>query len=370
MESALGGLSQMAVLIIIAAVGFLAAKLNYLDKYTNQKLTKLLLNITLPCMIIASVHGLSASDAGAIVGPAFLMAGAQFFLLLLTGTLLAFFFRVPKNERAIWQFMTVCTNNGFIGLPVIAAILGTQSIIVSSIYIMVIALFIYSIGFAILANNRDRIAQEAKSGIGAGENRLQAGKAGAEARKTDGDEDNTLRVEATDGKSAAEKTASGKSSRREKFSIPWRSMINPAMVACLIALVLFFTSWQVPDLVQDTLSLLGGITAPIAMLIIGVIMAGTKLKSVLTEVRLYPYILIRQLILPVLFYLAFVTMGVSPLLAGVFSLMFAMPVGSMAPTFVEDFDGDATLTAKATVLTTLGAFAMIPLLVVLMGFAG
>lgn len=46
MESALNGLSQMAILIIVAAVGFLAAKLDYLDEYTNQKLTKLLLNIT------------------------------------------------------------------------------------------------------------------------------------------------------------------------------------------------------------------------------------------------------------------------------------------------------------------------------------
>lgn len=68
MESALNGLSQMAILIIVAAVGFLAAKLDYLDEYTNQKLTKLLLNITLPCMIVASVHGLSAADAGETVG--------------------------------------------------------------------------------------------------------------------------------------------------------------------------------------------------------------------------------------------------------------------------------------------------------------
>lgn len=331
MEGAFGGLSQMAELIIIAVIGYVAAKLNYLDKYTNQKLTKLLLNITLPCMVIASVHGLSASDAGAIVGPAFVMAGAQFFLLLLTGTLLALIFCVPKNERAIWQFMTVCTNNGFIGLPVIAAILGSASIIISSIYVMVIALFIYSIGFAILANNRDRIAQEAREAQG-------------------------RTFEAPAGK--------------KKFSIPWRSMINPSMVACVIALVLFFTGWQVPDLLQDTMSLLGGITAPIAMLVIGVIMAGSKLKSVVTEVRLYPYILIRQLLLPALFYFGFTAFGVSPLLAGVFALMFAMPVGSMAPTFVEDFDGNATLTAKATVLTTLGAFIAIPLLVVFMSFVG
>lgn len=88
MESALNGLSQMAILIIVAAVGFLAAKLDYLDEYTNQKLTKLLLNITLPCMVVASVHGLSAADAGETVGITFAMAIAQGILLLLVGWLL------------------------------------------------------------------------------------------------------------------------------------------------------------------------------------------------------------------------------------------------------------------------------------------
>ncbi|WP_251197271.1 AEC family transporter [Anaerotardibacter muris] len=333
MDGALGGLMQMTELIIIAAVGFVAAKLNYLDKYTNQKMTKLLLNITLPCMIVASVHGLSAEDAGAIVVPAFLMAGAQFFLLLLTGALIAIVLRVPKKDRAIWQFMTVGTNTGFIGLPVIAAILGQESIIISSIYIMIIALFLYSVGFAILENNRERAKRQA---------RIEEGKA--------------LPVDTESAQM-----------RKRKVSVPWRSMVNPSMVACVIALVLFFTGLQVPDLLQDTMSLLGGITAPIAMLVIGVIMAGTNIRAVLTEVRLYPYIVVRQLVLPALFFWGFTAAGISPLLAGVFALMFAMPVGSMTPTFVEEFDGNATLAAEATVLTTLGAFAAIPLLVIFMG---
>ena len=333
MDGAFGGLMQMTELIIIAAVGFVAAKLNYLDKYTNQKMTKLLLNITLPCMIVSSVHGLSAADAGAIVVPAFLMAAAQFFLLLITGALIAIVLRVPKKDRAIWQFMTVATNTGFIGLPVIAAILGNESIIISSIYIMMIALFLYSVGFAILENNREKAKQRA---------RIEEGR-------------------------AVEVDTESAQMRKRKVSVPWRSMVNPSMVACVVALVLFFTGWQVPGLLQDTMSLLGGITAPIAMLVIGVIMAGTNIRAVLTEVRLYPYIAVRQLVLPALFFWGFTALGISPLLSGVFALMFAMPVGSMTPTFVEEFDGNATLAAEATVLTTLGAFAAIPLLVIFMG---
>lgn len=340
-QSALNGLAQMAVLVIIAAVGYVSAKLDYLDARTNQKLTKLLLNITLPCMIVASVHGLSADAAGEIAGPAFAMAAAQFFLLLAAGALLAVVLRVPKPDRSVYLFMTICTNTGFIGLPVVAAILGDESVIVSSIYIMVIAFFLYSIGFAVLERGRQQASDAADRELA------------AQTKSTD---------------ETAATPFKPKPSPKRKISIPWRSMINPSMVACVIALALFFTGWQVPDLLQDSMSLLGGITAPVAMLVIGVIMAGTRLRYVLKEARLYPYILVRQLLLPALFYAGFVALGCSPLLAGVFALMFAMPVGSMCPTFVAEYRGNANLAAKATIVTTLGSFLTIPVLVVFMGF--
>ena len=55
---------QMGILLIVTAVGYLAAKLGYLDMRAKDKITALLLNITLPCMIIASVGNLDASTLG------------------------------------------------------------------------------------------------------------------------------------------------------------------------------------------------------------------------------------------------------------------------------------------------------------------
>lgn len=319
----------MVVLIIIAAVGYLAGKIGYLDAHTNNKLTQLLLNITLPCMIVASVHGLSAYGAETVVGSAFAMATAQFLLLFAAGGLLAIILRADRNDHVVYIFMTTCTNNGFIGLPVIAAVLGNESVIISSIYVMVLAFFGFSIGFTMLARHKSRMS--AATGATLDPNR---------------------------------------NDNRTKRRIPWRSMVNPCLVGSVIALVLFFSGIQLPDVLQDSLSLLGGITGPVAMLVVGVIMAETRFTDTMREIRLYPYIIIRQLILPIAFYAGFTALGFSNMLSGVFALMFAMPVGSMAPTFIASFRGNAQLTAKATVLTTLGAFITIPLIVVFMGSAG
>ena len=82
-----GALSQMATLLAAVAAGYAAAGLGYLDDYVKERLTKLLLNVTLPCMMLASVGDVNQGAAGVQIPWAFTLAAAQFFLLLATGAL-------------------------------------------------------------------------------------------------------------------------------------------------------------------------------------------------------------------------------------------------------------------------------------------
>jgi hypothetical protein len=50
------------------------------------------------------------------------------------------------------------------------------------------------------------------------------------------------------------------------------------------------------------------------------------------------------------------------LVADVFTIMFAMPVGSIASSLARMMGRDGTLPAKGTVLSTLASFIAIPLL--------
>ncbi len=302
-----GALSQMATLLAAVAAGYAAAGLGYLDDYVKERLTKLLLNVTLPCMMLASVGDVNQGAAGVQIPWAFTLAAAQFFLLLATGALCNAVLRVPRSERRIYLFMSVCTNTGFIGLPVVAAVLGDGSIILSSIFIMVISLFLYSIGFALLAPRE-----------------------------------------------------------RGRLSIPWRSAVNPAMAGCLLAIALFLLGVRLPPLVEGALDVIGGVTAPIAMMLVGVIMKGARLRDVATEWRLYPYIAIRQLIVPAALFLALRLIVPDATALGVFVLMFAMPVGSMAPMFAGQFGWSQELPAKGTVLSTASSFVVVPVLVLYM----
>ena len=334
-----GAVSQMVVLLLIAGAGFVAGKLRYIDAATRGKLTKILLNITLPCMIVASVGDPDAQSAHGQLGMAFALAAAQYFLFLAVGALGNTVLRAPKGQRPLYILMSTCSNNGFIGLPVIAAIYGNQTVLFSSIFIMVIALFFYSISFGILAK-----AGAEGSGAGSGSG---AGRSGVSSQ--DGSPRGVLaRV------SAAIR------------GVPWKSVVNPSMVASFIAIALLLSGVRVPGVLEDAMGMLGSVTSPIAMMIVGALMSSVNLRAVVSEARIYPFILIRQVLAPLTLLFVLRALGVDEVLVAVFVIMFVMPVGSMAPTFAAQFGCDALLPAKGTVLSTIASFAIIPAFVAVM----
>lgn len=104
------------------------------------------------------------------------------------------------------------------------------------------------------------------------------------------------------------------------------------------------------------------------MMLVGVIVANERFSNVVREWRLYPYILIRQLFASALAYLVLKQFLADPILLGIFAVMFAMPVGSMASMFCVSYGRDAVLPAKGTILSTVASFAIVPLLVAFIAF--
>lgn len=303
-------ISQMAVLLIVTAVGFLATKIGYLDADVRGKMSKLINNITLPCMIVASAGALDASALGGQIVLSLGLGALAFFVMLAAGYLCAFILRVPAPKRCAFAFMSYCSNLGFLGIPVIAALYGDQTVLFSSIFIMGQATFFYSIGLAILAG-------------------------------------------------------SDSGSVKQRLADALRSIANPSMAASVIALALVFANAQLPMFAEDALNMLGGLTAPLAMMMVGVIVANSHLREVVGEWRIYPFIAIRHFLLPLGMYCALAPIVSDTTILGLATVMLAMPVGSLAPIFAEMYGHDGKLVAKGTILSTIASFVLIPLLVAL-----
>lgn len=304
----MGAFTQMGVMLIICAVGFVGTKAMVLRREQVADITRLLINIGLPCMLLASVNDMENGVDIAQMGVAAVLSAVQFFLLMATAVICNVVMRTPKDQRMTYVFMSACTNVGFIGLPLISAIEGAQSVVFCGIFVALLGIFVYSIGFTLLAP-----------------------------------------------------PASG--ARR---SIPWRSMLNPAAIASVISIALVLLHFEFPPVLHQALSLMGATTAPLAMLSVGIIIAGASLTGVVSEWRLYPAIVVRQLVVPGLSYAALRALGVDPLVSAVYTLMFGMPVGAMAPAFAQLVGHSPELPAKGMIISTVLAFATVPGLVLLM----
>ena len=310
---------QMAVLLIVTAIGYVAAKLGYLDMNVKDKITSLLLNITLPCMIIASAGNLDASTLGIQVPLSLLLGAVAFFLWVLVAILFNVVFRVPKKQRPLYYFMSVCSNTSFIGIPVADALYGESAALLCSVFIMATSTLMYSVGIALLVGGGNGLSEQKSS--------------------------------------------------KSQVLVVIRAVISPLTVSALLAIVLVFSGFKMPVLIQESMDLVGSITPPVAMMLVGVIIANEKVGNVLREWRLYPYILIRQLLASAAAYVVLSFFINDPVLLGIFTVMFAMPVGSMAPMFCASYGKDAVLPAKGTILSTIASFAIVPCLVAFISVA-
>ncbi|MBT1166153.1 AEC family transporter [Bifidobacterium simiarum] len=314
-------LTQMGSFALIIALGYLLARRGYLTEPVSRGITRIMVDITLPCMIIASVADADVSVVLAQLPMAFALAAILFAGMFAFAALAALALRVPRRDFAAYVFMGLCTNNGFIGLPIIAAIWGNRAVIVGSVYVIVIGCLMFSLGFAMLSVDRD--LRERRSG---------------EDRSPDGERP------------------------RPRIVIPWRSMLNSGLIGSLLALALLVCRASLPAFLQNSLSMVGSMTPPLSMLIVGYYLSGIPVASIIREWRLIPASLIRQFAGPLLLFLAVRPFVADPMMIGIFVVIGAMPVGSMAPAFIGRFGGDVELMSKATVSSTTLTMAIVPAL--------
>lgn len=97
------------------------------------------------------------------------------------------------------------------------------------------------------------------------------------------------------------------------------------------------------------------------MLLIGCSLAKMDIKSVFTEVRIYPWTIIKQLIIPLLLWFPLTMIIKNELVLNVTYVLIAMPVANSAVLFATNYGGDSELAAKTTFITTLISLITVPI---------
>ena len=296
-------LGEMLVILFAIVAGFAAKRLGYLGGETDQKLSKLLLNITMPSMILASViTGDELPEAGVILSV--LKVGAVFYVLSFAVALaVPRFLPGTPAQKGVWRYALSFPNVGFIGYPVAMALFGQEALFYAVVLALPFNVLSYSLGPLMLAG-------------------------------------------------------------MARFR--WKQLLSPCIVASVGALVLALTRLRPPALAGEMLDFVGSITVPLSLLVVGSFLADIPAGQVFRSAKLWLLSILRLLVLPVVLWAILRTMSTDALVLGIAVTQIAMPVAVNGTLLSMEYGGDTASMAQITFLTTLGSILTIPMIAALL----
>ena len=303
----------MLQLFLIMLVGWVGHKSGILPEPTQNALTKLVVYITTPCTILYSVlSNDNLPSAGALV-QMILISTACYVLVGALSILAVKLLRITPGSKGTYVCMLLFTNCGFIGFPVVQAIYGASAVFYAAVVNIPYYPLLYTFGVWMLTRDAAAVGSEQK-----------------------------------------------------KVQLNLSTLISPCMVASLLAIVFALTGWKLPSFLTDTISSIGNITTPGALLVIGISIAKQPIREMLGSAKIYLMSLVRLVILPIIVWLALRPIISDPTLLGVIVVIFAMPCATMITMLASEYHSDEASSVKGVFITTVLSMITIPLLVAVM----
>lgn len=297
----------MLTLFALVVVGYVAGKLGYLGGEFDRQLSRLVINITCPALILSSAMTGTLPDRRFIL-PLLLISVITYALLTGAAILLPRYLTQKKTDEGSIGFALMFGNVGFMGYPVVASIFGHEAVFYAAVLNVVNTFAVFTIGTVLITGKSD-----------------------------------------VEGKHFQKKVL---------YSTP---MLAAYLTMAIVALEI----GNIPEAISQPLTMLGDITVPAALLIIGSSMSNLPLRSLLGNSTVYVTTLFRLVLLPIGIHFLMNALGFSPLVVNINTLVIAMPVATYGTILCLRHEKDTTLMTEVTFITTLFSMLTIPALTLL-----
>ena len=295
----------MMTLFAIVIVGYVAGKLGYLGGDFDRQLSRLVINMTCPALILSSAMTGELPDREYIL-PLLLISVITYAVLTGVAFLLPRYLTKKKDDEGAIGFALMFGNVGFMGYPVVASIFGHEAVFYAAVLNVVNTFAVFTIGTILIT-----------------------------------------------GKSEVEE------SRFQKKVL----YSTPMLAAYLTMLIVALRIDNIPECISQPLTMIGNITVPAALLIIGSSMSQLSLRMMLGNRTVYLTTIMRLLIVPLSMYYLCRAIGFSETVVNINTVVIAMPVATYGTILCLRHEKDATLMTEVTFITTLFSMLTIPLLV-------
>ncbi len=143
--------------------------------------------------------------------------------------------------------------------------------------------------------------------------------------------------------------------------------LNPATIGLAVSLPFFLTSMTLPTAFHGAVTLVGKMSTPVCMLILGMRLATLSPKSVFADKSKYMTIGIRQVVVPLLYILICILLPIEQDLKTTLVVCGSAPVAAVVLNYSELLGEGQEYAAGTIVLSNILSVITMPLVILLMG---
>lgn len=292
--------TQVLILFILIGIGFIGAKKGIIKAEGVSTITEIMLYIVTPCVIIHAFQ--REFDASLLKGFLISFAAAVISHIICIALGKLFIHNEDDDKRRLFRFGVIFSNCGFMSLPLLDALLGSEGVFYGASYVAVFNLFLWSYGVVIM---------DKKGG---------------------------------------------------KLSVK-KLILNPGVIPVILGLVFFFTSFRLPGLIAVPVEYLAALNTPVPMLVIGYNVSKIDFSKAMRDKDEYIMMLLRLLVCPALILLLMYLVGVRGTLLVACAVSASAPVAASSTMFTIKFGGNSELSAETVAVSTLLSIVTMTLVV-------
>ncbi|MBQ4527818.1 MAG: AEC family transporter [Clostridia bacterium] len=290
--------SQVIIMAIFIAVGYLFTKIKMFSHDGTREMTNLLLYIVTPCVIIKSFQQGYNPDSLKKLGVAFIVAIAVHVVMFVSSKFI-YIKSKDKNRSIVDRFCISYSNCGFMGIPLLEAALGAEGVFVGSAYLAVFNVFVWTQGYKMFT-------------------------AGT-----------------------------------EKTSI-LKVILNPGVIGVTLSAILVFSGIKLPKVATTAIEGMSALNTPVAMVLLGIYLAETKILDALKNVNLYIVCILRLLVMPIAVVIALKALNIDISVSYATILSAACPCATISAIFAARFNKNSGYASSVVAVSTLFSLASLP----------
>ncbi len=302
---------QVAILYIMAVIGIIADKTGIYTEKTGKACTDLLFYVITPAKILESFFTLEYSEEHLkglfiAVGCGLLMHAAA------AGAISLFFNKSVPEDRSVYKFAAIYGNCGYMGLPLVNAVIGNEGVFYCSAVIISFQIFNFTHGVYIM-----------------------------NAGKTEG-----------------------------KAKIDFKKLIlNPGVLPVFVGLPVFILKhklgFELPNIVMSPVESIASMNSPLAMLIFGTYMSNTDFRSIFRQWRIPCVALFKLIAMPLVMMGAVKLAGIGGALGLTLVIAASTPSANNTIMFSAKYDRNTSLASQSVALISLISIVTLPVMIAL-----